>query len=519
MKRITAILSFLAVALCAPAQVYVVTDKQAYIAGDMVWCSAFCVDSNAVAYLELQSPEGRVQASKIALDKGRGAGCFRIPLDVPTGNYRLTSYTDCARLVEGYDFNSGSRMLSIYNTLSGERQEGGVELVRTAPSNVPVPVYAGLTIEVGDSIRVKNTSGERVSLCLSAYRLDSLEPSSHSSIALFSPARLDVPSRERTGEIIRGTLAGKDAGEFKDRPGSVAFISVPGDKYCIYTSYVSPEGTVTFNTDNIYGDRDLVCQLDGADESVDCHFSPDSPFVASLPGRLPALPLSSGMAGDLIRRTASMQAGRQAEADTLYESLPMRREHVLLADECKTYILDDYTRFPTMQELFVEIVTEMHVRRKGGHSHISVLLYDPDNRRVMPTWGDALMLIDGVPVFNHDLFMAYDPALVKQVEVYPTRYSFGDKVYEGVANFVTFQGNMPLIAFNDNLRIYDFKGAAVPMSYRGTETVLWEPLLTLGAGEETVIPCSGMQAGAGYAVVAEGLSGGGRAVYARKIVR
>ena len=51
------------------------------------------------------------------------------------------------------------------------------------------------------------------------------------------------------------------------------------------------------------------------------------------------------------------------------------------------------------------------------------------------------LMIDGVPVFDHELFMNYDPALVKAVEVYPSVYSFGDRSYEGGANFVTFKGN------------------------------------------------------------------------------
>lgn len=520
MKRTIAILSFIAAALCASAQeIYVATDKQCYIAGDMVWCSAFCADSNAVAYLELQSADGRVQASKIALDKGRGAGCLRIPLNAPTGPYRLVAYTDCARIDPGYDFNAASTGLSVYNTLSGERIDGGVELVPAAPSNKPVSSFAGISIDFADSLVVNNLSGSPVSLCLSVYRLDSLEPSSHSSIAVHTPKASSLPSREVMGEIIRGTLHGKDVGMFSSTYGNTAFISVPGDKYCIYTSYVSPEGTVTFSTDNIYGDRDLVCQIEGADESVDCHFSPDPEFVAPNPVGLDPVPLARGMESDLVRRTVAMQSERCHAADTIFESLPMHREHVLLEEECKSYILDDYVRFPSMQELFVEIINEMHVRRKAGHNRISVLLYDPENKRVTPVWGDALMLIDGVPVFDHDLFMTYDPALVKKVEVYSSKYSFGDRVYDGVANFVTFKGNMPSIAFNDNVRIYDFKGAAAPMRYRGTETILWEPLLELGAGASEAFRIELPVSRSGYEVVVEGLTENGRAVYARKFVR
>lgn len=501
------------------AQVYVATDKQAYIAGDMVWCSAFCADSNAVAYLELRSTEAVGQTSRIALDRGRGAGGFQIPLTVPSGNYKLVAYTDCAKLADGYDFYAGSRTISIYNTLSGERVKDGVELTDGAPMRPLSSSSAGISVEVADSVTIRNTSGSKISFSLSMYRQDSLEPSSYSSIATADLRPLGVAQRERTGEIVRGRLAGKDASALSGDIGLTAFISVPGDKYCVYTSYISPEGTVEFHTDNIYRDRDLVCQIDGLESGADCHFSPDSPFVAPAPASVDPLPLSRKMDADLVRRTRAMQAEQQGIADTLYESLPMHRDHILLADECKTYVLDDYVRFPTMKELFVEIIPEMHVRGKAGRQRVSVLVHDPKNTRVAPRWGNSLMMIDGVPVFDHELFMNYDPALVKAVEVYPSVYSFGDRSYEGVANFVTFKGNMPSIAFDDNVRIFDFRGAAVPMSYRGRETVIWEPLLELEAGQTLRFDRSSLEDGVQYNIVVEGLTETGRTVYARKNIR
>ena len=63
----------------------------------------------------------------------------------------------------------------------------------------------------------------------------------------------------------------------------------------------------------------------------------------------------------------------------------------------------------------------------------------------------SLILVDGVPVFNHSLVYNLDPALVKSVEVYPYYCTFGHLMYSGVANFVTFKGDLGGIRFGDNM--------------------------------------------------------------------
>ena len=117
-------------------RLFVSTDREAYIAGDNVWCSLFCLDGegkrssqSAVSYLELISAEGTVVEAKIGLLDGRGAGSFRIPVSVPTGVYRLIAYTSANVNEEGTPWMAGSRILTIFNTLSTDRVKGGYKIV------------------------------------------------------------------------------------------------------------------------------------------------------------------------------------------------------------------------------------------------------------------------------------------------------------------------------------------------------------------------------------------------------
>ena len=151
MKRI--LVSILLLILLVPAfaqdRIYVSTDRQAYLAGEEVFCSLFCVDEkgrrsdfSAVAYVELISADGTASEAKIGLFNGRGAGSFRIPSSTPSGKYRLMAYT--ARSAASPE---DSRILSVYNPFSTERVKDGVLLV---PEDQFKPVYAS---DLADGIR------------------------------------------------------------------------------------------------------------------------------------------------------------------------------------------------------------------------------------------------------------------------------------------------------------------------------------------------------------------------------
>ena len=141
MKRRSILLLLLTlVPLLLPAQrrtverTYVSTDKNVYVAGERVWCSAFCVepsgklsDVSRVAYLELHSADGLAATARLDLEDGRGAGALQLPGTLPTGNYRLIAYTAQNKAEQGYDYEGiAAKTISVFNVLTTERVTGGV---------------------------------------------------------------------------------------------------------------------------------------------------------------------------------------------------------------------------------------------------------------------------------------------------------------------------------------------------------------------------------------------------------
>ena len=543
MKRIFTIIFALAL-LVGPAaaqqqerireRVYLSTDRDVYVAGDRVWMSAYCIDAatgllsgfSRIAYVEVHSQEGTVQTAKVALDGGRGAACLTLPNTLPTGNYRLLAYTVLGSSEVDADLAVGARTISVFNTFTTERAD--VKVVETAPEAPARAVCGTLSLEPagGLAVKVTNNGASPVRFNLSVRHADGIPSPDGAGIKDFTSALAALPSAkgfnlyasEYEGEIIRARVTGTDSEGMKAVAGKSAFISSPGDGSNVYTGTIGLDGTATFYTANIYGEQDMFLEIEGADRSNICHLEIQRPFLDIPVGEIPQLDLCSSYASALELRSLGMQLERNFDSDTLYTPLPRIEGMVFDRKRCKEYILDDYTRFPVMEELFTEFIQEIRIRKVDNSRQLQVRASDALGNTYFPQ-GTALILLDGVPVLDHEKILSYDPLLVRRVDIFQDAYFLGVRSFRGVVNFVTYKGTLPSMQFEDNVRIVTFQGCSVPEAFtcegvgKGypdyRQTIWWHPLLELAPGESMTIKCKAPDYSGAFEVFAEGLSDDG----------
>ena len=493
---------------------YVCTDRHSYVAGEDVFCSVFCFDGgsgslsdfSSVAYVELISPEGSAVRVKMALQDGRGAGRLRLPSNLPTGNYRLIAYTALNRNEEDMDYFRGSRVISVYNTLSASRQESVVldAAVAGKDHSYWAAAPAGLVMEQrGDSLFLRNSGTECLDFCLSLSISDALPDPEGPGLADFLEARsgdratlrtdaeLSIPEYE--GEIVSIRVPAMYS-------GVTAVLSGPGLRNDIYSSTVDSTGLVSFYTGNIYGDRDLVFELNSRDVNDDFSLEVLSPFASPELDRdgVPELHLNGSVAEDLKRRSVAMQISRHFGIDEYMDSLQLRPDLLFKGGAMTVYEMDDYTRFPTMRETIVEYVREVHIRRQDGEPVLKIVPGKSFESYSSMLGGNALVLVDGVPVSEHGRVLDLNPALLRRICIYPYDVSTGSCIYSGVVNFISFRGDMAGLQFPGRVRILDFHGVTFPVTVGAAEedslspdyryTRIWQPLLHLEAGEELALP-------------------------------
>lgn len=553
MKRLSILLLLTLVPMLLPAQrrtverTYVSTDKDVYVAGERVWCSAFCVDPSGklsdvsrVAYLELHSADGLAATARLDLEDGRGAGALQLPGTLPTGNYRLIAYTSQNKAEEGYDYEGlAAKTISVFNVLTTERVTGGVEVVTEEEYQKRFRVESRNEGDVelrweGNGLQLVNRTGEALSLSLSVFHDDGILSNANPGIADFLAAcqtvgerKLDekaVPDYE--GEVIRGRVVGFSPEMMPRLIGKYAFISSPSDKSDVYAAPIREDGSLVFYTGSIYGDKECICEIEGLEPDANCHVELFSPYVVPKVAAAPALPVTESLADALRLRSVGMQLERRFAADTLYEFLPRPTDGLFDENVVIRYILDDYTRFPTMAEVFVEFIPEIRARRgSDGRRDIQVRLAEQVSNPFFSS-GSALMMLDGVPVFDHEKIMQYDPLLVESIDIYPNTHFVGNRIFEGVVNFVTYKHNLPSFRFDGNARVIDYEGVCVPIAFTGAQlpegdypdyrqTIYWHPLFAVGAGENKQVDCRLPLYKGRFTAVAEGMSASGKPVTAR----
>lgn len=256
---------------------------------------------------------------------------------------------------------------------------------------------------------------------------------------------------EYDGHLITGKVTNTQTGGVaKD---IIAYLSVPGKRVQLYASKSDSTGRLIFNTRQLYGPGEIVAQTNSERDSI-YHIDILSPFseqYSKYPA--PKFNLTRGM------QNAIEEGNLGTQVQNIYWANKIKHFYEQPVDSSgfystpyKTYLLDNYTRFTTMEEVLREYVKEVWVNRSQKRYHIKVL----NGNGFLD--GDPLVMLDDVPVFNIDKVMAIDPLKVRKLEDVPYRYYWGPSVYEGVLSFTTYKGDLGGVEIDPRAVVLDYEG-------------------------------------------------------------
>lgn len=523
-------------------RIYLATDRRAYISGETVWLSLYCFDASgakpcfselsSVAYIELRDGETLVSAAKLKLEKGRGGGKLAVPISLPTGNYRLIAYT---RYMLNEDIPRFFDMvIPIFNTLTTERISGNVLIKKELDQEEePILPLSVTSKEVavqwnGDKVRVQNLRGEAMTLNISIARVDIPEERfftitdfwNEQKAALGSVGFKNQYILEYEGEIIRGRV---ENGSAILQGKHLIYLSTVGTDPDVYAAPVdAATGDFSFFTKSIVGSREIALELP---EAAEASFALTDPFVKPVVAPAPPLLIDPQYEPHLLQRSIEMQVNHHFGIDTLFDRIAIQEGPPLSEKQPTVYLLDDYTRFSTMQDIVLEFVSGVRFRKINNRSLLQVVI-DSDFERGY-TDQNALVLIDGVAVFDHERLIGYDLQKVKSVSVYHSSYRIGGQIYDGLVCLNTYKGNFPGLFLGKNAVILDYEGVQYPCRFTGGTSadftkrpdlrslLYWDPLVELAQGENREFEIRTSSIPGKYAVIIEGVTAGGQLVYSR----
>jgi hypothetical protein len=316
--------------------------------------------------------------------------------------------------------------------------------------------------------------------------------------------------------LVQGAVTGVDG---KPAPGIFTYLAMPGRIVRLHGARSNEQGEIQFELKDIFGSKKLIVQTN---TKIDSTYKiiikdPFSTENSTLPKEF--LWINSSLEKPLTERSIAMQV------QDIYSGLPAATLHTVdssaffgIPDE--TYYLDDYTRFPVMEEVMREYVPGVLVRKRKDGFHFIVL--DDVHHSVFNS--DPLVLLDGVPVFDVDQIMKYDPLKVKKLEVVRRKYYQGPLTLSGIVSYSTYQGDLAGFSLDPRAMSINFEGLQLERQFASPvyenenqrnsrlpdqrNLLYWSPEVKSKSVEFYTADQTGE-----YIVVAEGLTDKGEAGY------
>lgn len=332
---------------------------------------------------------------------------------------------------------------------------------------------------------------------------------------------------ELNGPLVRGqvlTAAGRPA------PNVAAYLAVPSRTARFYTAFSQADGVVQFEPKDWFGTRQLVLQTDWRRDST-YKLTLLSPYAEhSAPQPAAPLQLIPELAADITRRHVQAQLQSTYFSRNQQYRLPPPDTMPMYGRPPALYNLDDYTRFKTLEEVLREYVQNTYVRTRKDGFHLA--LGDEQHHAIFES--DPLVLLDGVPVFDLNALMAFDPLRIQRVGVFATRYFNSAQSYDGLLSFTTYQGNLQDFPLDPRALLQEYEAlqgqreffaprydspSQQQSSLPDRRNLLhWQPGIALAPGTTQELTFFTSDQVGRYAVVVQGLAADGQAGSARAVL-
>lgn len=407
-------------------------------------------DISKIAYVELIGENGeQVFKHKVKLEEGIGQADFFIPTNTPSGNYKLVAYTNWMKNVKGNYFDTDITIINPY-------QSQQTNLIASA-ENEP----ATLGNRVGSDQQTKNNAGllslelnknkfeNRDRVLLKIHPEENLEGNFSVSVRkLTSPYGMEQKSAvsfmqtsekgnsqfqqgsfylpELRGQLITGKISALEDGILP--AGQKIALSIPENSFPLI-GRTNGNGEFFFNLDKDIRGKQATLEVLGENKGKFKIELFNSSGIDDSSLKFGKFHLTPEMEEMILQRSIHNQienAFFRVKPDTLKT---VELEESFLKNNMITYNLDDYTRFKTIPETFVEIINSAWVRRDTRGNKVFEVRGLLNNIAMGKL---PMIIIDGLLIQDHADLFYLDAFKVQSISIVREKVFVGPEIYQGV---------------------------------------------------------------------------------------
>ncbi|KAF2339898.1 hypothetical protein [Flavobacterium tistrianum] len=543
----------------AQETIFIHSNTTTFLTGETLYFKLYCLNPlnnkisaiSKIAYVELIDSEKKsLQKNKIYLDKGIGTGDYFIPTTLKTGNYKVVAYTKW--MLNNVHSQKYEIDIFIINPFQTQEPNDNItfDITNPAKSNAIQPTNSNIANDKRIDFAFDKESyytREKVSLKLKHLtetvekgnysvsirktdQIPTLQQLTSSEFAkkttenyVNTPNSLNYIPEIRS-ELITGNLTSKNNRDIANK--SIA-LSLPGKEYVLKIVKTNAQGKFAFLLDQFPNFSNAILQvIDENRNDYMVNLDPFPKFDASSLQFTSKLNLSPELKKDIEERSTASQiqnAYYQIKKDSLVTEAVMNPFFTTVE---KSYVLDDYTRFPTLKENIVEVIVELYYRRNNGKYQLHIR----NNQKDLEMYGPPLVLVDGLLIQDPSDLFDYNMANVNRVSLITEPYVYGPNLYGGLISFETKNNEFSENYVKKYLKTTEIQRPNPEKVYNNPDyspgnklqrvpdyryQLLWKPDLKLDTKEEDLSFYTSDIKG-NFEVILEGFTENGNPVYVSK---
>lgn len=434
----------------------------------------------------------RLFSHKHKLENGLANGDFFIPSHIKTGNYKLIAYT--VWMIRQANPVFSEKNVHIINPFVLEKNTS----IKVVSDEIEIFKEAGISsmkndgkIELSTNLGSYKTRSKGVltirnnidkaiigNYIISIRKFNFVNSSQADGKSTINKIKKENRSffPEVRGEVLSGRVVGLQDG--LPAVNKIVAFSIPGVDYVYKNVKTDTSGKFHFDIYENYDSTDAILQVvDNQREnfrivldSFSLNQNNDMLFSN--------LVINPNVKEWVIQQSIYNQI-QNAYHYLKSDSLVSRNQNIpFYGNPTATYKLNDFKRFPSLRETFVEIVEEAAIRKDNDQYRFKVYNYD----EYKSNYPDAapLVLVDGILIQDPESIIGIDATKLDVINIVMGIYYYGPSVYDGIIDIKTKRGDFKLM--NSNLLMYS------NLKSIERERVFYEPDYTSNANKLERIP-------------------------------
>ena len=513
--------------------------------------------ASKIAYVELIGKNNTVVfKQKIRLENSVGQGEFFIPTTIPSGNYKLLAYTQWMQ--NNTSFNYFESELNIINPYLGDQSEVVINSQSNEVSNIlenktiQNRIYKHRKFQILTNketyykrekvnLQFVNAKGEIGfgNYSVSVRKVDEINKvNSYSATSFYADNATEkiikkVQSKnyvpEESGELISGKITQKNNG-LPVKNKSVT-ISIPGESFFFKIDKTNKKGQFNLFLDEDYDGDSALVQIVG-DDRKEYNLTIDDPVKIDYSKvEFNDFNITPNDKNFILNRSVNNQIENSyysVKPDSILSI--STKEYFYNNEKSKVYVLEDYQKFPTLNEVFIEVIDPVYKKRIDGE----ISFYIKHRNDYVDDGAPPLVIMDGIMVQDYKALLAYNANKVNKVIVLSDRVYFGSEIFAGVIAIETKEGVFKDdISKNDLASVELFKPLSIKKYYQQeynveniTETsripdyrnqLVWLPNIELSSTSSELSFFTSDVEGT-FEIILEGFSQIGEAISLRKTI-